>query len=247
MKNLLVVLITALLASLFAHAQNKDKRTQKVVYLKNGSIIRQTRSLQHIDSLIEVQTIGGSTFRFSAGELDRIAHEPIPAAFRTRGYFIGIEMGVNTGRSFMDNPGNDGREHSPSIQLTSGYYWNSHWATGVGTALDIYQAGTFVPVFVRGMYMPLKSRITPVVSMDIGYGFYTQAFNGAPATNQDIDGGLFLNPAAGFMVRSAYRTAFLFTVGYRHQDWYQSFQNGEVRTAQDMAFRRTSIRMSLLF
>ncbi len=245
MKTLLPLLFAFVVSAPLLHAQ--QKKWQEVIHLKNGSIIRSVQSLHHLDSLIEIKTSEGSIFRFEAADLDHITREVIRPDFRTRGYFVGVELGLNTGRNYSGGTGSNARVSSPSIHVITGFQWTGHWATGVGASLDIYQTGTFIPVYVHGMYMPLNSRLTPVATMDLGYGFYTKAFNGDPASNQRITGGLFLNPAVGFMVRSPKRTAFLFTVGYRQQDFSQAFQNGEIRTSQAISLRRMSLRMSLLF
>jgi hypothetical protein len=240
-------LLLALFASMMCHRSHAQKKSQEVIFLKNGSVIRGAKSLTHLDSLIEVRTADGSVFRFESNQLDRIAREARQPDIRSRGYFIGVELGINSGRTYTDVWGANNRANTPTFQLVTGYHWNSHWSTGVGAGLDIYQDNTFMPIFARGMYMPLNTPLTPVFTMDAGYGFYNQVFNKDIPNTQTVKGGLLLNPAVGFMARSNRRTAFLFTMGYRQQESLQSFQNGEIRTDQDFSFRRLSLRMSLLF
>ena len=244
MKKLILLACFVVFLCQSGYAQTKS---QEVIFLKNGSVIHGAKSLTHLDSLIEVRTADGSLFRFEANQLDSITREARRPDIRSRGYFIGIELGINSGRTYTDVWGANNRANTPTFQLVTGYHWNSHWSTGIGTGLDIYQDNTFIPVFARGMYIPLNTPLTPVVTMDAGYGFYNQAFNKDLPNTQTIKGGMLFNPAVGFMARSARRTAFLFTLGYRQQESLQSFQNGEIRTDQDFSFRRLSLRMSLLF
>ncbi len=241
-KILLLCLLACIIQKGYA-----QKKTREVIYLKNGSVIRGIQELHHLDSLIEVRTGEGSLIRFEVAALDHITREAIAPEVRSHGYFVGIELGLYTGRSYQDIWSNSTRENSPNLQVVTGYHWNSHWSSGIGTGFDFYNYRTLIPVFARGMYMPLTTRLTPVIVMDAGYGFYPRGFNGSVPNNQSIKGGLLLNPAAGFMVRSQKHTAFLFTLGYRQQNMVQSVQNGEINNTQEISMRRFSIRMSLLF
>ncbi|MCU0354477.1 MAG: hypothetical protein MUD08_12185 [Cytophagales bacterium] len=250
MKNIFLLPLFCLLA-LTAHGQS-DKPSQQVVHLKNGSVIRQATSLKHLDSLIEVKTTDGSVFRFEASQLDKFSRETVRPSLRQSGFFVGFDMGLGMGRSYLDVPGNDARESSFFLQMTAGHQWNPKLNTGGGFGIDHYGVGTFLPVFGRVSYAPLRTRLSPVATLDAGYGFYTRALNGDPAPNQTVDGGFFINPAAGFLVRTGWRTNLSFTVGYRHQAHRQRIaqewgRDGDVVTIQEMVMRRTSIRMSWTF
>ncbi|MDJ1495453.1 hypothetical protein QNI19_21115 [Cytophagaceae bacterium DM2B3-1] len=243
MKKLTLFIFMCISICQLTNAQ--QKRTQEVLYLKNGSIIRNAKSLQYLDSLIEIQTTEGSLFRFELSDLDSIAREPVRVKFRTHGYFLAVEAGLLFGH---DTPITiEKRNTEASLQIVSGYQWNSHWATGIGAAMDIYQSGTTLPLFLRGMYTPLTNRLTPLISFDMGYGLYTKAFNGSSINGQLSQGGLFINPTVGFIARSEKRTAFSFSIGYRHQHAQQSFINEKETTSKNIILHRMSIRVGLSF
>lgn len=244
MKNLTLLLFFCSGIYSLTHAQKK--RNQEVIYLKNGSIIRNAKSLQHLDSLIEIQTTEGCIFRFESSDIDSITREPIHPKFRARGYFIGITTGLNIGHS-PTTTNTYSRENNASIQVITGYQWNPYWTTGIGAALDIYKTGTLLPVFARAAYMPINNWITPIVSMDLGYGVYTSAFNSSPTNNQLNKGGLFIHPAVGFIARSTKRTAFVFTIGYQQQSAKRVFITETQNTSQDMILQQMSVRLGLQF
>ncbi|MDJ1500369.1 hypothetical protein [Xanthocytophaga agilis] len=245
MKKLVLFIFMCISLCQFSKAQ--QKRTQEVLYLKNGSIIRNAKSLQYLDSLIEIHTTEGSIFRFELSDLDSIAREPVRVKFRTHGYFLAVEAGFLSGHSTNTTTTIEKRNNDASLQIVSGYQWNSHWATGIGAAMDIYQTGTILPLFLRSMYTPLTNRLTPLISFDIGYGLYTRVFNGSPTNGQLSQGGLFINPAVGFIARSEKRTAFSFAIGYRRQHVYQSFVNEETTSSKNIILHRMSIRVGLSF
>ena len=128
MKNLPLLL----LAGLLAHTAHAQKRTQDVIHLKNGSIIRNASGLKHLDSLIEVQTKDGSTIRFAASDLERIVREPVKPDFRTKGYFVGMEAGFGFGKTYESRNGQSAQATQKlQVQVVNGYWFTPRWAATV--------------------------------------------------------------------------------------------------------------------
>lgn len=248
MKNLPLLLVAGLLAQI-VYAQ---KRTQDVIYLKNGSIIRSASGLKHLDSLIEVQTKDGSTFRFAANNLDKIVREPVKSDFRAKGFFIGTEVGLAFGKTSEFRNGQPAQAtRTFQIRVAGGYWFTPRWAAGIGTGLDTYQYNNrsiaIAPVFVRLISAPVAGRLSPVVTLDLGHGWYSNRLSNSTAANEHNQGGLLFNPAAGFLARTSRKTSFLFTIGYCTQTYQYARDDFESRTENDMVFRRMSVRLGWIF
>ncbi len=248
MKNLPLLLLAGLLAYT-AHAQ---KRTQDAIHLKNGSVIRNASGMKHLDSLIEVQTRDGSTIRFAATDLEKIVREPVKPAFRTKGYFLGAEVGAGLGKTYEPRNGMPAQATQKlQVQVVNGYWFTPRWAAGIGAGLDSYEYNnrniTVTPVFVHLVSAPLTGRLSPVATLDVGHGWYSGKLSSGTAANEHNRGGLLFNPAAGFLARTSRKTSFLFTIGYRTQAYHYWRDDFESRTESDVVFRRMSVRLGWMF
>ena len=248
MRNLLLLFLIGLMA----HTTHAQKRTQDVIHLKNGSIIRNASGLKHLDSLIEVQTKDGSTIRFAASDLERIVREPVKPDFRTKGYFVGMEAGFGFGKTYELRNGQSAQATQKlQVQVVNGYWFTPRWAAGIGVGLDGYEHNnrsfTTMPVFVRLVSAPLTGRLSPVATLDLGHGWYSNKLSGGTAANEHNRGGLLFNPSAGFLARTSRKTSFLFTIGYRSQAYHYWRDDFESRTDNHVVFRRMSVRMGWMF
>jgi hypothetical protein len=75
--------------------------------------------------------------------------------------------------------------------------------------MDIYYNTTFIPIFADLRANFLKTRITPFLSAGIGYSL---------STDEDIKGGLLVNPAFGVKFFVSSKAALNFSIGYRLQE-----------------------------
>ena len=120
------------LIGLMAHTTHAQKRTQDAIHLKNGSVIRNASGMKHLDSLIEVQTRDGSTIRFAATDLEKIVREPVKPAFRTKGYFLGAEVGMGLGKTYEPRNGMPAQATQKlQVQVVNGYWFTPRWAATV--------------------------------------------------------------------------------------------------------------------
>lgn len=137
------------------------------------------------------------------------------------------------------------------VQAVGGYWFAPRWAAGIGTGIDTHEFNgrgvVTTPVFVRLISAPLTGRLSPVATFDVGHGWYSNRLSNSTAPNEHNRGGLLLNPSAGFLVRTARRTSFLFTIGYRTQAYHYRREDFESRTENDVVFRRLSVRTGWMF
>ncbi len=249
MKQLIGLLMACLVLCFPAVAQ---KRTQEVLYLKNGTIIRGIQSLTRTDSLLEIYTTEGSLLRIPASELEKIDRESITPKFTKKGFFWGADWGFGLGKPYQlrNAEPDDATQRVVALQVSGGYRWNPHWSTSLGIGVDSYKDFAFWPVSLRGTYVLLNRRVSPIVTMDAGYSFRSGKLESpTPDIQTHIDGGLLFNPSAGILVHTGCRTSFILSAGYRQQTYTQTFTNpiDETRTEQAIVLRRFFMRIGWIF
>jgi hypothetical protein len=250
MHKLLLSIFTCLVLALSTAAQS---RKQEVVYLKNGSVIRNIQEMQHIDSLIRVRTTDGSLFVFGPGDLLKMNFEPKYRNFKERGYLLNVEWGLLSGRESLRSSFNNTREATSvlSVSMVNGYRFNRFLGLGLGLGIDGYRDGAMTPLFVRGTGYLLKGRFSPVYALDAGYSFYSPVFNGRTETTFQVRnrGGLMGNAAGGVQVFLGREVSFYTMLGYRMQAARYEYRSEQLqsREVENLLFRRMSLRVGFSF
>ena len=250
MYKQLLPLLALLCLVLPAAAQQKK---QEVIYLKNGSVIRNIREMEHADSLIRVRTADGSVFIFGPGDLARMNFEPRQSLYKTAGYLFSFELGVLAGRQSPRTQFGTVREAVTSISfaVVNGYRFNRFIGTGLGVGLDAYQEGVMTPIFIRATGNLLNARFSPVYAVDAGYGFYSPVFNDQPRSTftYRFSGGLMGNAAGGVQVFLGRDIALYTMLGYRLQQgrFEYSSEPLESKEVEKILFRRLSLRIGFSF
>jgi hypothetical protein len=251
----LIVILLFLAVQLPSLAQ---KRTEDVVRLKNGSIIRGKILNTQADTVVRVETEGRNVWVFSVADVRNITEEPIPRAeFSQKGYVFALEMGVLSGRTRQTTWG-WGWPNTQSVpvnnftfQVINGYQFNQYLALGAGLGIDAYNGAAITPLYLRVNGDVLPHRITPVYLLDAGYGFYSSVFNAETTNNQSrYRGGIMLNPAIGVRVHAGKHSSFLMSLGYRLQKYYVTTPVGGTpgdRTEDTHTLNRLSIRAGFTF
>lgn len=95
-----------------------------------------------------------------------------------------------------------------NIQSTFGAYANQYVSIYGGIALNDYANYLVIPAFagVRGYF--IKGVVTPILSLDLGYGY---------SPSQPSGGGIYVHPEAGVRVFIDKSNAFIANIGYSHQ------------------------------
>lgn len=250
MRKQLLPLLLLLGFVLPAAAQRKK---QEVIYLKNGSVIRNIQEMEHADSLIRVRTADGSVFVFGPGDLAKMSFEPRPSRYKTSGYLLNFEWGVLAGRQSPRTQFGIAREAvtSFSCAVVNGYRFNRFIGTGIGVGIDAYREGVMTPIFVRATGHLFNAKFSPVYAVDAGYGFYSPVFNDQPRHNvkYEFGGGLMGNAAGGVQVFLGRDVALYTMLGYRLQQGRFEFSSEplESREVERILFRRLSVRLGFSF
>jgi hypothetical protein len=230
-----------------------QRKKQEVIYLKNGSVIRNIQEMEHADSLIRVRTADGSVFVFGPGDLAKMGFEPRQSRYKTSGYLLNFEWGVLAGRQSPRGQFGIAREAvtSFSLAVVNGYRFNRFIGTGLGIGIDAYREGVMTPVFVRATGHLFNARFSPVYAVDAGYGFYSPVFNDQPRRNikYRFGGGLMGNAAGGVQVFLGRDVALYTMLGYRLQQGRFEFISEplESREVERILFRRLSLRLGFSF
>lgn len=173
----------------------------EIIYLKNGTVVKGI-ILEHLsDKSIKVKTQDQGEVVYKGDEVDHIVKEFYD--IRRKGYFNLTEMSI--GISKMDA--------SIGLSTVNGFIIKSHLSAGIGVAYDYYvTAGSMVPVYTDVRITFHDRRFTPFLYSDMGYSFGVASNN-----DNQLKGGLFLNPGIGLKSYISKRSALLISVGARVQ------------------------------
>jgi sRNA-binding regulator protein Hfq len=220
-NRLLIITFLFYLFSVGSHAQSK---TEDILYLKNGEVVKGKITEIISDSIIKIQTKERNIFVYKYNEVQKILREHTPLTnndtssihyypdpkpqFKEAGYYAIIKFG----------PGNK----SSNYHIINGYQFNPYLLLGFGIGLDAYaQLGDsldfnpynggshsrlmdyFMPIFIdMRCQITGKSRATVVTFMDLGYSVYMggkanqKNYKAAPYGSQSNSFGSF-KPVSG--------------------------------------------------
>jgi hypothetical protein len=184
-----------------------NQHFQEIIYLKNGTIIKGI-ILEHLaDKSIRVKTTDQSEVIYKAEEVDHIVKEFYD--IRQKGYFNLTEMSFAVGKT----------DASMGISTVNGYIIKPHFSLGLGVAYDYYvTAGSLLPVFADVRITFHDKRFTPFIYGDGGYSFGITSNN-----NDQLKGGVFLNPGIGIKSYISKRSALIISAGARVQGLQYQF------------------------
>lgn len=213
MKKYLALLLFALITS----AAFGQRNYQDVVYLKNGGITEQV-----INELIMIETVDRSAFVYQVDEIEKSTKEPTQeksdVSFSNSGLQPGkkaiVELGYQMG---MSDHGMD----QVKLNVISGYQINPYFSLGIGVGLRYYfdEKAVLIPVFADFRVNFIDNKISPYLSLGIGYSFDTKA---------DFEGeGFLLNPTVGVTFMISEKSALNLGFGYETQRMkFRYYPNG---------------------
>ncbi len=181
-----------------------------------------------------------------------------PAAERFRGGSVWLEAGYQTGIEGFDL-------HGGSLGAGWGYHFNKHLLLGVGFNLNIHSidrvTSLSVPIFMRVKYTVLKSRVSPYLSVDVGFDplYSSIKYDMNPEYRPQpgdtwvygTDMGFYLRPEMGVSYRLKGRRSLNLGVGYTRQrgDFVRivSAPAGGVEREQHNALHELTFRFGVTF
>lgn len=242
---------TLILFLLIASFTAKAQTYQKVVFLKNGNILK-GQVFDENETTLKVEILGGSVFVVNKADIIKMEKEKIPKQFRGKGDYIvktnGYYHTLNFAFLFGQNQWSD-LTAGASIQYTFGYQYNQWLGLGVGVGADsyfFYDTENIYPIYLEARGYFNNKPFSPYYSVQTGYGI--AALQGDNFTGMlDAKGGLYLHPKIGFRFPSRSNVAFTLEVGYNMQKATYRFNNWQGEYEDALTFHRTSIRFGLTF
>ena len=191
-------------AILLTHAQ----KYQKVVYLKNGDIVKGAFFEQSPNGSLKIKTTEGFILTFQKDEIEKVSREKTdnPSAStdtkklrRSRGYQGFLDFG-----GFFPI-GKDG-DGGYSIYTTHGYQINPYIFVGAGIGGDYHFGWEIISIPIYGDFRAnfLNKAITPFFDVKLGHSVLKRQ-------------SLYFSPGLGLSIRRNNRVALTFSIDYNLQ------------------------------
>lgn len=143
------------------------------------------------------------------------------------------ELGLLLGKSYqiIYNGNNYGQQVESSTKFTlqtyNGLKIYKNLSVGATVGVDWFSNYQIIPISlgVRVSSGDSKSKkVKTFAGIDAGYGFTW--LNDKVSANQQINGGLNLNPTVGFLIPTGGNANFIFSIGYKHNSFNTKTQSG---------------------
>jgi len=198
---LLIALITISSIAAFAQAGYED-----VIYLKDtnrsGRIIK-GKIIDRTGGNIQIETIDGLIHFYQFNEIEKMTRKPITGPEPDDKGFAGS---LGFGYCFAV-PDGEGRGLI-KFNLINGYRFNPYFSFGLGVGVRYSPWASdeaLIPIFLATKINFLNKKVSPFLSIDIGYHLYVPHIEGS---------GFMLNPTIGICKKTGDKTSFNFGIGY---------------------------------
>lgn len=208
MKKYLALIFFALVTTVvFAQSNYQD-----VAYLKNGSIIRGIIIEQVPDKSIKIETADKSVFVYQIDKIEKFTKEQIIGKSKKSGDLSEVKSGYKgiVEMGYQIGVGDYGMDRL-KLNIINGYQINPYFSLGFGTGLRYYfdVDAAVIPVFADFRANFLEKKVSPYLSIGIGYSFdATDGFNSI---------GFLLNPTVGVSFKVSDKSALNVGIGYEMQ------------------------------
>lgn len=253
MKRILILLMIVL-GSIQLFAQNKNIPNDKLM-LKDGSILYGQILNYEIGGNIEFKLNSGRILTFSSNEIKKIEmhsdeKETIQAKyeFKHEVYYNNFSASMISGSSSANNSILLFRT-GVGLYYALGYRYNDFLSVGLGTGIETYSYGLrelFVPIHFDYMAFLKKSKVSPFVRLQAGYGFLASADENVIEKN----GGLNFCTGFGIKYPGYDSLDYLFDINFKYQKAYFVYHTNtwsDQISYRDIIFRRISFRIGILF
>ena len=245
MKYLVLVLL--LLGSFSRVTAQDTTAVMDYIYLRDGSVLKgKIQKKEKWSKEITILTSSGSLLTLQRKEISSIDHvRDTDIRFKngtsipTKGTYRVFSVAVNMARE--SDGGSDLEIGINPIHFSIGYRFRSQFCLGGGIGFDYYSFD-YIPVYAEIRGDILKKRISPHYAMKAGYGLPTDFFGN---TDDQLKGGLMLNPTLGLRFALPQRMNVLLEAGYLFQ--YTSRTRRSTDRVDEILFQRLQFRMGLIF
>jgi hypothetical protein len=242
-RKIAVRILTMFFAITSSTSMVHAQRTEDVLYLKNGSILRGT-IIEVEGGNLKIETYGGNIFAFAQADVAKTEKEIILKDSKTikqKGYVNFTSMGVLLGSSVDDKP-------TPySVIMEHNYKFNNYFAVGGAIGLESLNENT-VPVALNlKILVPLQTG-NIFLSTLAGYSFST----GKPSYNaygleaiKNASGGIMANIDLGYIIPVSESAAIYISLGYRYNELNYKLESWLNDADRKIKYNRLSLRIGL--
>lgn len=232
------ILITGILVALPLVLAGQSK-TEDVIYLKNGSILRGEIVEQVENEFIRIEISGGNVFLIDFNEVEEIKSESKKTStyYKESGYMnrSGLDVLQATNSS------------SPRFYMVNGYQFTPKFSAGFGIGFTPYNDPlTLIPFFVDFNFRLLEANYSPFFFLKAGYNF--SVHHDEDFIIDEHRGGLLFNPGIGLQFNLSSGLGWYLNAGYNIDnssyefDWW-----GNQTVENDHSFRRVNFGIGLSF
>lgn len=247
------IIINIFILSLFSIvAFTQDNASTDIVFLKDGSTIRGQITEQNPKGNMTIRLFNGEELSVSMNDVKRIGSDnedyhfnPDGSTYRKQGVYTSFQL---QGMFTNDNieSGDQNLTFGAGVQYSLGKQFNKHFSLGGGIGLRLYNR-LFADVFVQARtYLP-KEKVSPVLSLEGGYGVPIQIVN----NNRNAvktKGGASLRPSIGMRIARRKHSDIILDAGYQFQYFYQKDNWGWGRVNETTIwYKRISVKVGWNF
>ncbi len=214
------------------------QRTEDVVYLLDGSIIR-GQLVESGDSTLRIMTYGGNVFALDRKLVQAVTKEKPyknKLEIKDKGYFNFTSAGILLGSSGDEKP-------APlSLIMEHTFRYRNYFAGGVFMGFEQLKENT-LPVGLNYKLMLPAGTVEIITGFSVGYGF---PLNDPPdeAWNDNSGGIIFLSEL-GLAIPFTETAAFFVALGYRYNELNYDMKGWPVDYSRKIKFNRLSLRLGL--
>jgi len=139
-----------------------------------------------------------------------------------------------------------------SLQTFNGFQVRKKTTVGITTGFDMYSTAILVPVALglrHIIYEKSQQGAKLQAGLDIGYG---ATFGNSQNSNEDVSGGILINPTVGFKFPTKNGSAWLVNFGYKYQymEISQKFDENDfynISSTETQNIKRFQLRLGFQF
>ena len=256
MKSYLLVIVL-LLFCLSAGAQTAQ--THKIVYLKDGSNIKGTATINDSAGYVMVVDKYKETHYYQKNLVAKREEDPQQGrsySLKTKGYVCNVELG---GTDILTR---DGGQNIPalSFNIINSYLISPYASIGMGVGGEIAGNNTETfSLYGNSRVYFIKSDISPFMDLSYGYtalfekafGYYVYYLGGIPvntsATHLSTSQGMMFNPSFGIRVAASKKLAVTTSLGYKLYYLHNSTEFPYLTTFNENADKAYSLGHAITF
>ena len=224
-----------------------QKQTNKVLYLKNGSIIYGLSSGTLSDSIVKIKDKCGNIWAFNASEISAVKDfKKENTAEKEYPYYMVFDTGI-AGFGGYGEP-------AASLLVSEFYKFKKRYFAGVTAGVENFEF-PILPVAAEFQMNIFDRNVTPYVYFRSGYAFKlikNRDFEYYNYYREEYKGGFLLGAGIGVKRRFSSIFALTFSIGYRHQHVWEkreyiedTWWNNDYE--RHYLFNRAAIRIGLVF